>query len=248
MAFQVLTFCSSCILCLGQWVNSLGKVWFSFLAENTLVVQLLSHVQLFATPWTAVCQASLPFSISHSLLKLIFIESVMRFNSLILCRPLLLLASIFLSIRVFSNESALCIRWPKYWSFSFSISPSNEYSGFISFRIHWLDLLAVQGTLKSLLQHHSSKASILWRSAFFIVQLSHPYVTSIHSVGTPWVKSSVLPLTSVMDIFFLQQHTLLYSHKGKGLDFRLSSSSLCWSICRYKLEIAMWELPWQSSG
>ena len=228
-------------------MNSPGKVWFSFLTENTLVVQLLSRVQLFATPWTAVCQSSLPFSISHSLLKLIFIESEMRFNHLILCRPLLLLASIFLSIRVFSNESALRIR-PKYWSFSFSISPSNEYSGLFSFRIHWLDLLAVQGTLKSLLQHHSSKASILWRSAFFIVQLWHPYMTSIHSVGTPWVKSSLLPLTSVMDIFFLQQHTPLYSHKGKGLDCRLSSSSLCWSICRYKLEIAMWELPWQSSG
>ena len=211
-------------------------------------VQSPSHIWLFATPWTAACQASQSITDFQSLLKLMSIKLVMPSLSLILCRPLLLLASIFLSIRVFSNESTLCIRWPKYWSFSFSISPSNEYSGLISFRIHWLDLLAVQGTLKSLLQHHSSKASILWRSAFFIVQLSHTYVTSIHSVGTPWVKSSVLPLTSVMDIFFLQQHTLLYSHKGKGLDFRLSSSSLCWSICRYKLEIAMWELPWQSSG
>ena len=124
-------------------------------------VQLLSCVQLFATPWTAARQASLPISNSQSLLKLMSIESVMLSNHLILCHPLLLLPSIFPSIRVFSNESALCIRWPKYWSFRFNISPSNEYSGLISFRMGWFDLLAVQGTLKSLLQHHSSKASIL---------------------------------------------------------------------------------------
>ena len=132
-------------------------------------VQLLSHVQLFATPRTATRQASLSISNSRSLLKLMSIESVMPPNHLILCHPLLLLPSIFPSIRVFSNESVLCIRWPKYWSFSFSISPSSEYSGLISFRMDWLDLLEVQGTLKSLLQHHSSKASILWLSAFFIV-------------------------------------------------------------------------------
>ena len=138
-------------------------------------VQLLSHVQLFATPWTAARQASL--SITNRL-KLISIESVMPSNHLILCRPLLLLPPIPPSIRVFSNESVLRIRWPKHWSFSFSISPSNEYSGLISFRIDWLDLLAVQGTLRSLLQHHSSKASILRCSAFFIVQLSHPYMTT----------------------------------------------------------------------
>ena len=120
----------------------------------------------------------LSFTISQSLLKLVSIESIVPSNSLILCHPLLLLPSIFPSIRVFSNKSALCIRWPKYWSFSFSISPSNEYSGLISFRIDWLDLLAVQGTLKSLLQHHSSKASVLWCSAFFMVQLSHPYTTT----------------------------------------------------------------------
>ena len=125
----------------------------------------------------AALQASLSFTISQSLLKLMSIESVMPSNHLILCHPLLLLPSMFPSIRVFSNESALRIRWPKYWSFSFSISPSDEYSGLISFRMDWLDLLAVQGTLKSLLQHHSSKASILQRSAFFIVQLSHPYMT-----------------------------------------------------------------------
>ena len=129
-------------------------------------------------PWTAACQASLSVTNSQSLLKLMSIELVMPSNHLILCHPFLLLLSIFSSIRVFSNESVLHIMWPKYWSFSFSISPSNEYSGLISFRMDWLDLLAVQGTLKSLFQHHSSKASILPCSAFFIVQLSHPYMTT----------------------------------------------------------------------
>ena len=141
-------------------------------------VQLLSHVWLFETPWTAANQASLSIINSQSLLNLMSIESVMPCNHLILCHPLLLLPSIFPSIRVFPNESVLCIRWPKYWSFNFNISPSDEYSGLISFRMDWLDLLAVQGTLKSLLQHHSSKASILWCSAFFIVQLSHLYMTT----------------------------------------------------------------------
>ena len=131
-----------------------------------------------ATPWTAACQGSLYITDSQSLLKLMSIERVMTSNHLILCHPLLLLPSIFPSIRVFSNESTLRTRWPKYWSFSFRISPSNEYSGLISFRMDWLDLLAVQGTLKSLLQHHSSKASSLRCSAFFIVQLSHPYMTT----------------------------------------------------------------------
>ena len=140
-------------------------------------VQSLSHVRLFVTPWTEACQASLSITNSQSLLKLMSIKSVMPFSHLILCHPLLLLPSIFPSIRVFSNESALCIRWPKYRSFSFIISPSNEYSRLIFFRIDWLDLLAVQGTLKSLLQHHSSKASILQHSAFFIVKFSHPYMT-----------------------------------------------------------------------
>ena len=135
-------------------------------------VQSLSCVWLFVTPWTAACQASLSITNSWSSLKLISIESVMPSNHLILCHPLLLLPSIFPSIRVFSNESVPCIRWPKYWSFNFSISPSDEYSGLISFRMDWLDLLAVQGTIKSLLQHHSSKASILHRLAFFIVQPS----------------------------------------------------------------------------
>ena len=131
-------------------------------------VQSLSHVWLFATPWTAACQASLSITNSQSLLKLMSTESVIQSNDLILCRSLLLLPSILPSIRVFSNESLLCIRWPKYWSFSFSISPSNEYSGPISFRMDWLDLLAVQGALKSLLQYHSSKTSVLWHSAFLI--------------------------------------------------------------------------------
>ena len=130
------------------------------------------------TTWTTACQASLSITNSWSLLNLRSIESAMRSNHLILCHPLLLPPSIFPSIRVFSNESAVCIRWPKYWSFSFSISPSNEYSGLISFRIDYLDRLAVQDTLKCLLQHHSSKASILLCSVFFIVQLSHPYMTT----------------------------------------------------------------------
>ena len=161
------------------------KVWnkeafkgFKGLLAQFSSVQLLSCVWLFVTPWTAARQASLLIANSQSLLKLMSIESVMPYSRLILCHPLLLLPSIFPSIRVFSNESVLCIRWPKYWSFSFSISPSNEYSRLISFRMDWLDLLAVQGTLKSVLQHHSSKASILRHSAFFTVQISHPYMTT----------------------------------------------------------------------
>ena len=138
-------------------------------------VQSLSHVQLFSTQWTAACQASLSITNSQSLPKLVTIELVMPSNHLILCRPLLLLLSIFSSIRVFSNESALHIRWPKYWNFSFNISPSNEHPGLISFRMDWLDLLAFQGTLKSLFQHHTSEASILQCSAFFTVQLSHDH-------------------------------------------------------------------------
>ena len=142
-------------------------------------VHSLSCVWLFETPWTAIRQTSLSSTNSWSLLKLMSIESVMPSNHLILHCPLLLLPSIFPSIRVFSNESVLHIRWPKYWSFRFSISPSNEYSGLISFRIDWSDLLAAQGTLKSILQHYSSKASILQRSAFFMVQLSHPCISSV---------------------------------------------------------------------
>ena len=153
-------------------------------------VQFSSVAQSYPTlsdPMNCNSQASMSITNSWSLLKFMSIESVMPSNRLILCCPLLLLPSIFPSIRVFSNESFLCIRWPKYWSFSFSISPSSEYSGLISFRMDWLDLLAVQGTLKSLLQHHSSKASILRRSAFSIVQLSHPYMTTGKTIAlTRW--------------------------------------------------------------
>ena len=146
-------------------------------------VQSQSHVQLFETPWTAAYQASLSFTISWSLLKLMSIESVMPSNHLILCRPLCLLSSVFPSISVLSSESVLHIRWPKYWSFSFSISPSNEYSGLISFWIDLFDLLAVQGASKSLLQYHSLNASILWCSAFSMIQLSHPYMTTGQTIA-----------------------------------------------------------------
>ena len=155
--------------------------------NSCLAVQLLSCVPLFATPWTAALQANLSFIISPSLLRLMSIVSVMPSKHLILCRPLLLLPSIFPSIRIFSNKSVLLIRWLKDWSFSFSISPSNEYSGLISFRMDWLDLLAVQGTFKGHLQYHSSKASILQLSAFFIVQLSHPYIATGKTIAlTIW--------------------------------------------------------------
>ena len=153
-----------------------------FVKYTLSLVQLLSHVQLFATPWTAACQASLSINY-QSLLKLMSINLVMPSNHLILCRPLLLPPSIFPRIRVFSNESVLHIRWPKYQSFSFSISPSNEYSGLISFRMNQLDLLAIYRTLKSLLQHRSSKASVLWHSAFFMVQLSHPCMTTRKTIA-----------------------------------------------------------------
>ena len=150
----------------------------SYMCVYISSVQSLSHVRLFATPWTITHQASLSITNSQSLLKLMSIKLVMPSSHLILCHPLLFLSLIFPSISVFSNESVLCIRWPKYQSFSFGISPSNEYSGLISFRMDWLDLLAVQGTLNSLLQHHCSKASILWCSVFFMVQLSQPYISN----------------------------------------------------------------------
>ena len=151
-----------------------------------VVFQSLNHVQLFVTPRTAACQVSLSFTISRRLLRLMSIESVIPSNHLNLSHPLLL-PSIFPRIGIFSNESVLPIRWPRYWSFSFSFSASNEYLGLISFRMDWLDLLAVQGTLKNLLQHHSSKVSILWHSAFFIVQLSHPYMTTGKTIAfTRW--------------------------------------------------------------
>ena len=154
------------------------RIQFNTITVQFSSVQSLSCVQFFATPWTTPHQASLSITHFPSLLKLMFIELVMPSNHLILYCSLVLPPSIFTSIRVFPNESALCIRWPKYWSFSFNISPSNEHPGLISFRMEWLDLLAVLGTLKSLLQHHSSKASILWCSAFFIAHLSLPYMTT----------------------------------------------------------------------
>ena len=170
-------------------------------------VQSLSHVWLFVTPWTATCQVSLSITNPKSLLKLLFIESVMPSNHLILCCPLLFLPSIFPSIRVFSSELALHIRWPKYWSFS--IRPSNEYSRLISFRIDWFDLLAVQGTVKSLLQYHGLNTSILWRSAFFMIQLSHLYMTTWKTIPlTIWiiigkVMSLLFNLLSMFIIAFL---------------------------------------------
>ena len=193
----------------GTQLNIKKVVYDKPTASTINSVQLLSHVWLFATPWTTAHQASLSITNSQSLLKLISIESVMLSNHLILCRPLLLLPSIFPRIRVFSNESALRIRWPKYWSFTFNISPSNEHPGLISFRMDWLNLPAVQGTLKSLLQHHSSKASILQRSAFFTVQLSHPYMTTgttIALTGRTFVgkvMSLLLNMLSRLDITFL---------------------------------------------
>ena len=185
------------------------------LQQRPSSVQSLSCIQLFATPWTSACQASMSITNSQSLLKLMSIESVMPYNHLILCRPLLLLPSVFPNIRVFSNESALCIRWPKYWSFSFSISPFNEHSGLISFRMNWLDLLAVQGTLKRLLQHHSSKAPILWWSAFFTIQLSHPHMTTGKTIVlTKWtfvgkVISLLFNMLSMLVIAFLPRSKCL---------------------------------------
>ena len=170
------------------------------------------------------CQASLSITNSQSLLKLMSIESVMASNHLILCHPLLLPPSIFPSIRGFSNESVLPIRWPKYWSFTFNISPSNEYSGLISFRMDWLDLLAVQGILKSLLQHHSSKAPILWRSAFFIVQLSHPYMTTGKTIAlTRWTF-----VGKVMSLLFnmLSRSVIAFLPRSKRLNF-MAAVTIC---------------------
>ena len=233
---------SICILALGS-VNIICKI----LAVAS--VQLLSRVQLFATPWTAACQVSLSITNSQSLLKLLSIKLVMPSNHLILCCPLLFLPSIFPSIRVFSNESVLCIRWPKYWSFSFSISPSNVYSGLIFFRIDLLGLLAVQGTLKSLLQHHGSKASVLRHSAFFIVQLSHPYIITgktislIRQIFVGKVMSLLFNILSRSVIAFLprSKHLLtswlqspsaviLEPKKIKSLTVSIVSPSICHEV------------------
>ena len=175
------------------------------------------------TPWTAAHQASLAITISRSLPKFMSIESVMPSNHLILCHPLLLLPSIFPSVRVFSNESAVLIRWLKYWSFGFSISPSNEYSGLISFKIDWFDVLALQGTLKSLLQHHSSEASIFWHSAFFMVQLSHLYMTTGKTIAlTIWTF-----VGKVMSLLFntLSRFAIAFLPRGSHLISWLQSPS-----------------------
>ena len=176
------------------------------MTKNSSSVQSLSCVRLFATPWTTAHQTSLSLTNFWSLLKLLSIELVMPSSHLILCHPLLFLPSIFPSVRVFSNESVLRMRQPKYWSFSFSISPSKEYSEVISFRMDWLDLLAIQETLKSLLQHHSSKASVLWCSAFFIVQLSHPYMTTGTSIALTrrtFVSKVMSPLFNMLSRLFI---------------------------------------------
>ena len=185
-------------------------------------VQLFSRVRLFATPWPAAHQASLSITNFWSLPKLMSIELVMPSNHLIFCHPLLLLPSIIPSIRVFPNESALHIRWPKYWNFSFSISPSNEHSGLISFRMDWLDLHAVQRTLRSLLQHHSSKASVLRHSAFFIVQFSHPYMTTGKTIAlTRWtfvgkVMSLPFNMLSRLVITFLPRSKRIFANYKDG--------------------------------
>ena len=193
----------------------LPTVLSSIVSEETLTITVISSVQslscvwLFVTPWTTAHQASLSITKSRSLLKLMFFEMVIPSNHLILCCLLLLLPSILPSIRVFSNESVLCFRWPKYWNFSFRISPSNEHSGLISFRMEWLDLLAVHETLKSLLQHHSAKVLILWHSVFFIVQLSHPHLTTGKTIAlTRWtfvgkIMSLLFNMLSGLVITFL---------------------------------------------
>ena len=197
-------------------------------------VQSLSHVQLFATPWIAACQASQSITNSWSSLRLTSIESVMPSSHLILCCPLLLLPLISPSIRVFSNESTLRMNWPKYWNFSFSIIPSKEIPGLISFRMDWLDLLAVQGTLKSLLQHHSSKASVLRRSAFFTVQLSHPYMTTGETIAlTRWTfVGKVLSL-------FLNMLSRLLNYKKEHI--WVSSNEVDETIAYYTDEVSQKE-------
>ena len=219
----------------NTYIVAVCSTLFSFISS----VQSLSCVQLFATLWIAACQASLSITNSRSPPKPMSIESVMPSNHLIPCHPLLLLPSIFPSIRVFSNESALHTRWPRYWSFSFNISPTNEHPGLISFRMDCLDLLAVQGTLKSLLQHHSSKASIFRRSAFFTVQLSHPYMTTGKTIAltrhtfADKMMSLLFNILSRLVITFLpRSKCLLISLSGEfsGPIFGIYLIHNCWSI------------------
>ena len=212
-----------------------------------VVVQLLSHVRLVVTPWTVAHQASLSFTVSWSLLKFMSFESVILSNHLILCCLLLLLPSIFPSIRVFSSKLALCISWPNNWSFSFSISPSSKYSGLISLRIDWFDLLAVQGTLKSLLQNHSSKASVLWCSAFFMVQLSHPYITT----GKTIVLTTGTLVCKVMSLLFSyadQMSVASVSHFCRvHMEDSESHSVMSNSLQPHGL-YSLWNSPGQNSG
>ena len=236
------------------WLTNLDSLW-GVVRISSVQFSSLSCVWLFATPWTAARQASLSITNSQNLLKLMSIELMMPSNHLILCHPLLLPPSIIPSIRVFSNESALRIRWPKYWSFSFSISPSNEYSGLISFRMGWLDLLAVHGTLKSLLQHHSSKASILQHSAFFILWLSHPYLTTGKTIAlTRWtfvgkLMSLIFSMLSRLVIAFnpRSKHLLiswlkspfaviLEPPKIKSVTISIVSPSICHEVIDYFLK------------
>ena len=237
------------VRCLSKYLICMKSIFYST-GQNS--VQSLSRVQLFATPWTAAHQASLSIANSQSLLKLVFIESVMPSNHLILCRPLLLLPSIFPSIRVFLNESVLHSRWPKYWSFSFSISPSNEHSWLISFRMDGLDLIVVQGTRKSLLQHHSSKASILQHSAFFIVQLSHPYMTTGKTIAlTRWtfvskVMSLLFNVLSSLVITFLpRSKRLLISWLQSTSAVILKPPPNSLSVFPHILAMKWWDqMPW----
>ena len=233
----------------GLLSKNIDRKLVTVVLDHVIVVQLLCHVWLFVIPWTAVGQTSLSLTISWSLLKLTSITSVMPSNHLVLCRPLLLLPTIPPSIRVFSNESVLRVRWPKYWSFSFSISPSNEYSGLISFRIDCFDLLVVQRTLKSLLQHRSSKASVHWCSTVFMVQLSHPYMTAGKTIGLTIqafvgkVMSLLFNVLSRFVIAFLPRskclliswlHSLstviLQSKKIKSLTVSIVSTSICHEV------------------
>ena len=235
-----------------KWIT-----WNSNIFHQFSSVQSFSRVQLFGIPWTAARQASQSITNSQSPPKPMSIESVMPSNHLILCRPLLLLPSIFPSIRVFSNESTLRMSWPKYWSSSFNISPSNEYSGLISFRKDWLDLLAVQGTLKSLLQHHSSKASILRCSTFFIVQISYPYMTTGKTIAltrrtiVDKVMSLLFNMLSRLVITFLPRSkclliSWLQSPSAVILEPRkiksATVSTVSPSICH---EVMNW-MPWSS--
>ena len=216
-AFAVRSFTTSTTWAARNCFRKVNKSRFA--SVIVVVIQSLSHIKLFVTPWTAACQAFLSFTISRRLLKLMSIELVMPSNLLVLCCSLLLPPSIFPRIRVFSDELALRIRWPECWSFSFSISPSSEHPGLISFRMDWLDLLAVQGTLKSLFQHLSSKASILQCSAFCIVEFSHPYMTTRKTIAlTRWafvdkVMSLLFNMLSRLVIIFLPRSKCFFNFK-----------------------------------